>query len=305
MPKDDSNSGEITPRNIVWVEDFPTDFTPSDRVRLSASRFTHAIVCFFHLNPGPKLVYNGSNDPFDAKFDEWWRYLVGLRQDNHPKTLMLSVGGWNSGTWKYAEGNEAAGAQEIVRFAQEKGFTGIDFNFEGDSVKEGYAYDRARLLVTFAKLVVEVRHIWTGIFTITPMRFEISTQLQNIRQAFGNPDWLGFLSWINAQFYTYDKGVPQPESNVAADYEVVLAENQLQATQVAAGFPLSESDVKYNQQELQAAKGAVQSLYAKHPDFAGLFAWRFRGVFRNDHVGQPLNWAAEFATILHQPRLAT
>jgi chitinase len=303
MPSRDPNSGEITPRNIVWVEDMPPDFRIQDRFFLKSSRYTHAIVCFFHLDPGPKLVYNGPRNPFDPTFDDWWSYLGGLRQDQHPKTLMLSVGGWNSGTWKRAEGNETAGAEQIVKFAQEKGFAGIDFNFEGDSEEGGYANanDRARILATFARLVVEVRNIWTGLLTITPMRFEITTQLQYIKTAFGSADWKDCLSWINAQFYTYEGLKPNPEPDVARDYESVLAEIQVPARMVAAGFPLSETDLQFNQRELQAAKTAVRDIYSTHPDFAGLFVWRFRGAFLGDRSGQPLNWALEFSKILHTP----
>src|SRR4051812_38588511 len=131
MPNVDPRTGDITPRNMVWVEDMPPDFKDSDQKLLTGSYFTHAIVCFFHLDSGPKLVYNGPNDPRDPRFNDWWSYLDSQRQRQHPKTLMMGIGGWDSGTWKEVEGNEAAGAEEIVRFAREKGFAGIDFNFEG------------------------------------------------------------------------------------------------------------------------------------------------------------------------------
>ena len=51
--------------------------------------------------------------------------------------------------------------------------------------------------------------------------------------------------------------------------------------------------------ELDVAKAAVQNIYATHQDFAGLFAWRFRGAFRGDEGGEPLNWAFAFFEILH------
>jgi hypothetical protein len=278
---------------MVWVEDMPPDFRPQDRFFLTSSYYTHAIVCFFHLDPGPKLVYNGPRDPFDPGLSEWWNYLDTLKQANHPKTLMLSVGGWNSGTWKSAQGSAKAGAAQIVKFAQDKGFDGIDFNFEGPYL------NRDALLASFAQLVVEVRNIWAGLLTITPMRFEVTRQIQYIKQAFGSADWMDCLSWINVQFYTYEGPNPHPESDVAGDYERVLADNQLPPRTIAAGFPLSETDLQFNQGELQAAKTAVRDIYSKHPDFAGIFVWRFRGAFLGDRSGQPLNWAYEFSQILH------
>jgi hypothetical protein len=52
MPDGASSSGEITPRNMVWVEDMPPDFARGDVNHLTSSYYTHAIVCFFHLDPG-------------------------------------------------------------------------------------------------------------------------------------------------------------------------------------------------------------------------------------------------------------
>ena len=301
MPNVDPRTGDVTPRNMIWVEDMPPDFKDSDRKLLTYSHFTHAIVCFFHLDSGPKLVYNGPNDPRGSRFDDWWPYLDGLRQGQYPKTLVMGVGGWNSGTWKAVEGNEAAGAEQIVGFAREKGFAGIDFNFEGD--REDLLYSppaaRQRGLTNFANLVVAVRNIWPGILTITPMRFEVATQADYVRRAFGSADWTDALSWVNVQFYTYDRVKPQPQSNVAADYENVLSGINLPAGKVTAGFPLSEQDLQFNRNELLYATGAVRDMFSRHSDFAGMFAWRFRGVFAGDYSEQRLLWAATFAQILH------
>ena len=107
------------------------------------------------------------------------------------------------------------------------------------------------------------------------------------------------LSWLNAQFYFYENSTPKPESDVAGDYERVLADNQLTARMLAAGFPLSETDIEFNQGELQSAVGAVKNIYSKHPDFAGLFVWRFGGAFAGEQFGQPLNWALEMSKVLH------
>ena len=296
MPKGASISGEITPRNMVWVEDMPPDFGSDDLNHLTSSYYTHAIVGFFHLDAGPTLVYNGpGNDPYKSSYNAWWSYLRGLRQGSLAKTLFLSVGGWNSGTWANARGLEAKGAAEIVKFAQDQGFDGIDFNFEGSY--DPYTNDR---LAAFGRLLVEVRKIWKGLLTITPIYGQVWGQLLNIQNAVGHSfAWVDYLSWINVQFYTYQDGVPQPMSNVPRDYELVLSTNQLPAGMVAAGFPLSETDLQFNQAELQAATGAVKDIYSAHPDFAGMFVWRFRGAFLGDRTGQPLNWAYHFSQALH------
>jgi len=294
MPKSDSDTREITPRNIVWVEDFPPDFGAQDHVHLTISHFTHAIICFFHLDPGPKLVYNGAGrDPDSPQFQPWWDFL---RNDIGSKTLMLSVGGWNSSTWKYAQGQEATGAREIVDFARRQGFAGIDFNFEGPY------NENPDWLAPFGKMVVEVRKIWDGLFTITPMRGNLASQLKYIQQAAGHPvTWKNYLSWINVQFYTFVNSKPNPDKDVPAEYENVLASYQLPASMVAVGFPLSEQDLQFNIGELEVAVGAVQTIYSNHPDFAGLFVWRFRGAFMGNTRGHALNWALRFSQILHIP----
>jgi chitinase len=287
--------GEITPRNMVWVEDMPPAFTPDDCKLLTESYYTHAIVCSFHLDPGPKLVYNGANDPYDPKYAGWWNYLRSLRQANLAKTLMMSVGGWGSGTWKCAQGQEAQGAAQIVKFAQSQGFAGIDFNFEGD-----YREHTDEFLQTFGKLVVEVRKIWNGILTITPIYGQVAGQLQHIRNPVGHDfPWGDYLSWVNVQFYTYQDGAPDPMGNVLHLYDLVLSTNGLQANMVTAGFPLSETDLQFNQNELQTATGAVKNILSAHPDFAGMFVWRFRGAFLGDRTGHPLDWAYHFSQILH------
>ena len=294
------NSGEVTPRNIVWVEDKPPDFTHGDRLRLTESRFTHAIVCFFHLNDELKLVYDGPDSPYDGQYDEWWQYLAGLRgqQQQHPKTLMMSLGGWESGTWEAAEDKAVAAAMEIVGFAQAKGFDGIDFNFEGaqGSYRPPRRYD---LYKSFAQLIVEVRKIWNGIFTITPIYRELSTQLGYIQRAVEPASWMDYVSWINVQFYTYQDTTPVPVADVAGEYDNALADSQAPPGKFAAGFPLSESDIQFNKRELDVARTAVTRIFQKYPGFAGLFAWRFRGVFRGDQSGQPLLWAAAFHDLLH------
>jgi len=289
-----SNSAEITPRNIVWVEDMPPDFGSADLNHLTSSYYTHAIVCFFHLDAGPTLVYNGPNDPYRPSYDSWWSYLRGLRQAVLGKTLFMSVGGWNSGTWANTQGLEAQGAGQIVRFAQSQGFDGIDFNFEGD-----YGPSINDRLAAFGRLVVEVRKIWNGLLTITPIYGQVWGQLLNIHNAVGRPfDWRDYLSWVNVQFYTYQDGAPRPMSDVPRDYELVLSSNQLPASMVAAGFPLSETDLQFNQAEMQTATGAVKDIYAAHPDFAGMFVWRYRGAFLGDRSGEPLNWAYHFSQVL-------
>ena len=294
---DGSNTGEITPRNIVWVEDKPPDFTHIDRQRLTASHFTHAIVCFFHLNDQLKLVYDGPDSPYDGKYDEWWQYLAGLgqQQQQTPKTLMMSVGGWDSGTWEAAQGKAVAAAMEIVGFARAKGFDGIDFNFEGP-----YRFPkRLDLYKSFAELIVEVRKVWTGIFTITPIYGELSFQMRSIQDAIGGANWQDYLSWINVQFYRYQDSTPVPDPDVPAEYDDVLSKFQAPPGKVAAGFPLSETDVQFNVRELEVARSAVTRIYQKYPGFAGLFAWRFRGVFRGDNGGEPLLWAMAFFEMFH------
>jgi hypothetical protein len=291
IDSDSSDSREITPRNIVWVEDDCLNFREADYGLLTDSYYTHAIVCFFHLDPGPKLVYNGKDrDPYGPEYDQWWKYLQGLRQGPLAKTLMLSVGGWNSGTWTNAQKNIEDGARQIVAFAQAKGFDGIDFNFEGDYQNDEDPLD------DFAKLVVAVRKIWNGLFTITPIYGHVENQLEHIRNAGGRND---DLSWINVQFYTYGNGYPYPEPGVVANYKDVLFVNSLPAKMVTAGFPLSETDLAFNQGELQTATGEVKQIYSAYPDFAGMFAWRFRGVFLGNYQNQPLVWDRHFSDLLH------
>src|SRR5262245_23145848 len=99
-PNSDLYLCDLTPRNIVWVEDNPptpahpeNHFDDSDKHFLTVSGYTHAIICFFHLDPGPKLVYNGTGiDPYGKDYDTWWDFLQTLRSGTNYKTLMLSVG---------------------------------------------------------------------------------------------------------------------------------------------------------------------------------------------------------------------
>ena len=296
MTQGTSGPNDATPRNMVWVEDMPPDFTSRDYGLLSASYFTHAIVSFFHLDAGPTLVYNNPrNDPYQPFYDSWWAHLRSLKVAPNPKALFMSVGGWGSGTWEQAAGREAQGAVQIVKFAQSQGFDGIDFNFEGNY----YPYTNERL-AAFGRLVAEVRKIWNGLLTITPIYGQVSDQLTAIQDAAGrNVNSGGLLSWLNVQFYTYRDTVPQPMAEVPHDYELVLLNNQLPAGMVAAGFPLSETDLPFNQNELQVATSAVERILQAHPDFAGMFAWRFRGVFLGDRSGHPMSWAYHFYQILH------
>jgi len=145
----------------------------------------------------------------------------------------------------------------------------------------------------------EVHKIWAGIFTISPIYRELTKQLQYIQEAAGSGSWKDYLSWRNVQVYTFQDGAPVPEANVPAAYDGALTDNQMPARMVVAGFPLSDKDKSFNQREFEAAKSAVRAIYANHPDFAGLFAWRFRGAFLGDGSGEPLNWALEFSKILH------
>jgi hypothetical protein len=263
MSKSDSDSRELKPRNIVWVEDDPPFFRCDDFQLLRISYYTHAIICFFHLTENLNLVYNNGRDPYRPDLKWWWEYLGSVS-----KTLMLSVGGWieneSDSDWKHAQGNEEAAAALIVAAAQKLDIAGIDFNFEGP-----YREDEG-LLKTFAKMVVEVRKRWNGLFTITPMRDNLASQLKYIREALGSDRFSDCLSWINVQFYTYSGITPNPEEDVIADYENVLAGKDewgnippagsypLPASMVAAGFPLSEYEVQFNQDELKAADRAVR-----------------------------------------------
>jgi hypothetical protein len=289
MPDGDSLPPERTPRNIVWVEDMPPAFADSDRQNLTISYYTHAIVSFFHIDAGPQLVYNGPGiKPWDKRFADWWPYLRTLREARNSKTLMMSVGGWESGTWANAAGQEAAAAKQIVEFAHIEGFTGIDFNFEGT-----YRTDPAHLRA-LANMVVEIRKVWGGILTITPMRDNVTTQLQYIQAALGPVDWRTQISWVNVQFYYYNGVTPVPQTNVPTDYDRLLLQIQAPPPMMAAGFPLSETDSGFNERELQYAEGAVRDIHTKHPEFAGLFVWRYRGAFRP----QSLNWAYNMYNVL-------
>ena len=211
---------------------------------------------------------------------------------------MLSVRGWDSDTWSNVQEKDEKetaakvkeGARQIVEFARAKGFDGIDFNFEG------YYQDDDDTLDDFAKLVVAVRKTWNGLFTIIPIYGHVKNQLEHIRNAGCRDD---DLSWINVQFYTYQNGNPSPEPGVFATYRDLLFINNLPAKMVAAGFPLSETDLAFNQRELQTATGAVTEIYAAYPDFAGMFVWRFRGVFLGNYWNQPYYWARHFSDLLH------
>ena len=86
MPTNDSVSHEITPRNIVWVEDdiITRGFSDKDKDLLKQSYFTHVIICFFHLDPGPTLVYNDpGRDPYSPNYATWWEYLQAC-SEHHP-----------------------------------------------------------------------------------------------------------------------------------------------------------------------------------------------------------------------------
>jgi len=333
-PNTDLYLRELTPRNIIWVSDCPptkekpdNKFTPEDKELLQQSTFTHAIICFFHLglvtnkddpkNPLPQLVYNNAGDPNNSEFDTWWEYLRGLRQRNNYKTLMLSVGGFGVNDWENAKGkngkgNEEAFATLLVNFAQSHGFAGIDFNFEG------FYRNRDDLLSTLAKMVVEVRkqmrqQQWDGLFTITPMRDNLNQQLLAIQNAVQIAEGRlcplsDYVSWINLMFYLGDDP-PKPDTDVAEAYNKVLAGESywgeslsdwfpLPPKMVSAGFPLSKTDVKFNQGELVTAASAVKAIKSKHPNFAGLFVWRFRYLRAGE---KRLDWDGQFTKILQTP----
>jgi hypothetical protein len=293
------NTIEIVPRNMVWVEDMPPDFGDYQRSLLTQSYFTHAIVCFFHLDAGPKLVYNGPNDPDAPQFKDWWPYLRTLGEAKMNKTLVMSVGGWNSNTWGFADGHEAEGAAQIVDFARAQGFDGIDFNFEGD-----YGNVRAARLATCARLIVKVHKIWDGLLTITPIYGEQEEQLEAIAAAFGRkPGLLELLTCVNVQFYTYAGPTPQPMWNVIRKYFDVVLYNSwgMPVDMVTAGFPLSETDPDFNKAELETALDVAGSLYYANSTFGGVFAWRFKGVFLGSRAAH-LNWAENLARVLNNRR---
>jgi hypothetical protein len=312
-PNSDLYLCELTPRNIVWVNDMaPENFQGDDFWVLTHAEYTHAIICFFHLDAGPTLVYNGpGNNPNQNKYKPWWEYLRSLREGPNYKTLILSVGGWNSGTWFHARNHEKAGAKLIVDFARDHGFAGIDFNFEGP-----YRFNGDELS-TFAQMVLEVREqmhrqSWYGLFTITPMRDNIGQQLASIEKAVGHPlTWSDYLSWINVQFYHYNNGRAVPVGDVVYDYDTVLRETGLPASMIAAGFPL-EDDINglgedavrnFNVGEFQKAIKEVSNIRKAHRDFAGMFVWRFRGTQRNNVPGVPwgFRWARRFSLLLETP----
>jgi hypothetical protein len=57
--------------------------------------------------------------------------------------------------------------------------------------------------------------------------------------------------------------------------------------------------LQFNQNEMQVAMGAVKDIFSAHPDFAGMFVWRFRGAFLGNRTNQEQDWAYHFSQLLH------
>lgn len=281
---------EALPRNIVWMgaEEYPLN--ASTIKVLTGGNYTHVIVCFVHFEGGLKLVYNGPQSV--DNFDKYWPTLQQIRGGILPKTLMISLGGWNSGSWAAIEGKEDAAAGILASFVATWGFDGVDINFEGG---REYSPDDPTFLASVGKLVVGLRTLLPQkeyFITITPMQGHVTGQLDAIKAAL-RPNTSGnVVDWVNVEFDTYSNEDPGNDANLRADYPALVQRLQtkygLTASQVTAGFGLwGESGFtpdqagpfgRSNEAIQQKACQDVVALVKGTPDFGGAFVWNYRAT---------------------------
>jgi GH18 family chitinase len=287
----------------------PPDLTPTDLASINASKYSHVIVCFFHLEEGPKLVLNGGpdNDPYTPRFAPLWQAYQHMAWPTGHKTMMISVGGWGSGTWFYAEGKEEAGAREIAKFVRQFNFAGVDLNFEGEPE---YRND-PRWLRVVGKVAVYLRAILDDrIVTIAPMLDNVGTQVKAInsaQQGFNGLTWQHTLTWINAQFYTFSKETAQPARRPVAAYNALLADNfhnqcpMVQPDHLVMGLPLESptgtakhTAATFNENELSVGYDATSQLFGQWSNYAGTFVWNWEAT----RFPPDLNWGFAIAEAL-------
>lgn len=316
VPQCDTYVREIVPRNIAWVQTEPPELDSNGLDEIEDTFFTHIIVSFFHLDAGPKLVYNGPNR-FPSQFDQLWKRYRRMQSGPHYKTMMISVGGWGSNTWLNAEGEEYQGAYVIAQFVTASGFDGVDFNFEGDFIYR----NETRWLTVLAKLVGYLGDLLPEdkLITITPIWDNTFAQVQAIQKEgrshrsypkylYGKK-WRDMIDWINAQFYTYIGEIARPEPDPVGEYRNLLIPDsihregpyppdQISTDRLVAGFPLesgkgSSSPVTFNPDERNKAFDAVQILN-QTAGFAGVFVWRWEDT----RIPPSLWWGKSMETAL-------
>ena len=309
-PQCDTYVLDQVPRNIAWIEDMPQNiavhFNPNakggltdhDFDFLTSSKYTHLIVCFFHFDPGtpPKLVYNGPHDANQPILQPLWDRYRGMRQGAEYKTMLLSMGGWGSGTWNAISGKEVTAAKILADFAKNEQFDGVDLNFEGP---QSMRQDPTKLS-SLAKFGIALRaELGDRILTFTPMVMPTRTpsgldltdnvvdQLHAIDTELGGHAgaWQDILTWVNPQFYSYSLDVANPEDNVPNLYDALLAilpgAPNVPPAKMTAGFPLEGAGApnhdKFNGTELATATADVKKLYFHYGhEFGGAFAWRYK-----------------------------
>lgn len=277
---------EKLPRNMIWVGAAESPLSDATIADLVASDFTHVIICFLHFNPHLKLVYNGPQE-VETVPAGYWDKLQALKQGDKPKTLMISLGGYGSGSWAAMLGKEQQAASILAAFVTDHGFDGVDINFEGGP---DYSPDDPDYLASVGKLVVQLRlGLPKGFVTITPMRRFEQAQLQSIGTAAASamPSVAAkqVVSWVNVQFDVYENERPDNDEDLVMHYAGLTTSLGLPANQLTAGFGLlgesgaSPANVPgYAAENLEimlAARDKIPKLIAQFPNFGGVFVWNY------------------------------
>ncbi len=311
---------ERIPRNIIWAGAAESPLSTDTLNVLRASAYSHVFVCFLHFDPAtathpdPRLVYNG---PYPVEnFNTFWPQLQGLKIGSNPKTLMISIGGWGSGTWNNIRGLETAAARILARFVVDHGFDGVDLNFEGPP---DVRFDPA-LLQTVALFAMGLREALGHLFiTLTPMMDNVVDDDSN--QSLGQLDainkvvpagrnWQDVVSWVNIEFDTYQGYNPGNDPGVIGAYRRLMGQLNLTEDRMVIGFGLwgegspgetpeeiSANEARFgtnNRIVLHHAIQTVKTLMRDLPNFGGVFAWNYRA----SKLPPDLNWAVKMLEVL-------
>ena len=307
---------EKTPRRMVYVSGHSAHgaglLQQADFDDLGNSKYTHINACFIHFNDEEfTLSFNETKPASDPTLNDIWK---GFRKLQSNKVVMISVGGWNSGTWEWicrraksleVKGENAENAYEeaantLANLVEKHGFDGIDLNLEGfwdntPSFSYDHKYDYPN---TQAKLLVSLRkRLPDALLTITPINDEVKTHrdrfgklvtgqfdaLQSIAKQEGK-SWHDLVSWINVQFYRENGHMM-----TVAEIEKFYPDSGIDADRLVAGFLANGTN------EFTIATDVTENFLSK-PGFAGIFVWNYQDTkSTGEHVAATKTWDTIFS----------
>ena len=280
-PQCDAYVKEKTPRRMVYVSGHSAHgegpLQQADFDDLAKSEYTHINACFIHFNDEQYKLTLNDKSASDPSLNDIWQGFGSLQGN---KAVMISVGGWNSGTWEWicrrakapgvGESAYEKAADTLADLVEKHGFDGIDLNLEGDWPKKNKnpSYDHQDdYPTTQAKLLVSLRkRLPDALLTITPIHDETAEQFGALKRVAQeqSKSWRDLVSWVNVQFYR-ENGRMMTVKEIEDFYPT----SGIGADRLVAGFLANGKD------EFTIASDVTEKLLSK-PPFAGMFVWNYQ-----------------------------